>query len=133
MDALANGPLRGLYWLAKDILEDEFRAVMEPDAEALYELRNHLEHKFVAVHDGVLWPDMMFIGETASIDGLFHISIQDLADRTLRMLKLGRAALIYLSLGLTAEDWRRREDAPKGKVSLSAPLFTVRDDAKRHN
>lgn len=52
LDGMANWPLRGLFWLSKDIFEDDFREVTEPDAQALYDLRNHLEHKFVSVHDG---------------------------------------------------------------------------------
>src|SRR5690606_18980409 len=46
-----NWPLRGLFWLSKDVFEEEFRAVTEPDAEALNEIRNHLEHKYLQLHE----------------------------------------------------------------------------------
>jgi hypothetical protein len=46
-----NWPLRGLYWLSKDLYEPSFQKVAEPDAEGLAELRNHLEHKYCQVHD----------------------------------------------------------------------------------
>ncbi|MDQ3624980.1 MAG: LA2681 family HEPN domain-containing protein, partial [Verrucomicrobiota bacterium] len=49
---LPNWPLRGLYWLGKDLYEDapEFRAGIDPDAERLSEIRNHLEHKYFKLH-----------------------------------------------------------------------------------
>lgn len=125
-----NWPLRGLYWLSKDVFERQFKAVMEPDAEAIYELRNHLEHKFVAVHDGVLWPDMMFTGTTAEHEGLLHVAHDELILRTTRMLRFARAALIYLSLGIHADERHRAATGPRGRTG-SLPLFTVRDQAKR--
>ncbi len=50
-----NWPLRGLFWLSKDLYEDEpeFREAIEPDARALNEIRNHAEHKYLKIHD--LW------------------------------------------------------------------------------
>lgn len=106
LDGLANWPLRGLYWLSKDVFEDAFRQVTEPDAQALYELRNHLEHKFVSVHDTF----MRAISPSASPEppsGLFDLSFDSLAARTLRQLKLVRAVLIYLAMGIHAEELRR--------------------------
>jgi hypothetical protein len=44
--SLANWPLRGLFWLGKDLYEDapEFRAAIDPEAQRLCEIRNQLEH-----------------------------------------------------------------------------------------
>ena len=44
-----NWPWRGLYWLSKDLYESDLCNVLEPDARALHDLRNHLEHKYVKV------------------------------------------------------------------------------------
>ncbi|MBW1999919.1 MAG: hypothetical protein JRJ29_18405, partial [Deltaproteobacteria bacterium] len=40
-----NWPLRGLFWLSKDLYEDKpgFKESIEPDAQELHEIRNHLE------------------------------------------------------------------------------------------
>ena len=45
-----NWPLRGLFWLSKDLFEDEFKHVTQPDAAALNDIRNHLEHKYLQLH-----------------------------------------------------------------------------------
>ena len=50
-EASENWPLRGLFWISKDLYEPGVHEVAEPDAEALAELRNHLEHKYVKVHE----------------------------------------------------------------------------------
>ena len=39
-EAYENWPFRGLYWLSKDLFELGFRDVAQPDADALYEIRN---------------------------------------------------------------------------------------------
>src|SRR5690606_29904562 len=49
--------LRGLYWLSKEFSDKEtdlavsLGSVMEPDADKLRTIRNHLEHKYLKVHD----------------------------------------------------------------------------------
>jgi hypothetical protein len=108
-DASENWPLRGLYWLSKDFFETSFGEVIQPDGRTLNELRNHLEHKYVKIH-GILIPrhatsddatDMFFDHFACSL------SREDLERRSLRVLKLARSALIYLSLGMHHEERRR--------------------------
>lgn len=129
LDGLANWPLRGLFWLSKDIFEDDFREVTEPDAQSLYELRNHMEHKFVTVHDWLLRAASPQLGETPKA-GIFDISVDDLIAKTLRQLKLARAAIIYLSLGVNAEE-RRRTEHGGDKQSFPMILDVWDDDWKR--
>lgn len=102
-----NWPLRGLYWLSKDLFEKGVMDSADPQARALAELRNHLEHKYVKVHD-----DATSISEGFDpfLDTLaYHITKEDLERKTLRLLQLSRSALIYLSLAMHHEE-RRRED-----------------------
>ena len=49
--ASKNLPFRGLYWVSKDLFEEAFADVADPDARALHELRIHLEHRYVKVHE----------------------------------------------------------------------------------
>lgn len=122
-----NWPLRGLFWLSKDLFEENMRDSTEPEARALAELRNHLEHKYVKVHEMSLPP--------MSVGGPFHdtlahaITRSDLERRTLRLMQLVRSALIYLSLGMHREERERT----KGKEGLTAtmPLDPWRDEWKR--
>lgn len=46
-EAHQNQPLRGLFWLSKDIHDEAFKAVTAPEANALADIRNHLEHKYL--------------------------------------------------------------------------------------
>lgn len=112
-----NWPLRGLYWLSKDLFEEGMWDSTEPQARALAELRNHLEHKYVKFHEfsvpasgnGHPFRDTLGYGLTRS----------DLEQRTLRLLQLVRSALVYLSLAMHQEERRRA----KGRSGLSAPML----------
>lgn len=112
-----NWPLRGLYWLSKDLFEEGVKDSTEPQARALAELRNHLEHKYVKVHE--------FSAPALGNDDLFRDTLaygltrSDLEQKTLRLLQLARSALVYLSLAMHQEERRRA----KGRSGLSAPML----------
>ncbi|MGJ7535186.1 MULTISPECIES: LA2681 family HEPN domain-containing protein [unclassified Variovorax] len=122
-----NWPLRGLFWLSKDLFEEDMRDSTEPEARALAELRNHLEHKYVKVHEMLLPP--------GPSGGLFHdtmahsITRSDLESRTLRLLQLVRSALIYLALGMHREEQRRGVGDEKLRGVMK--LHQWRDDWNR--
>jgi len=122
-----NWPFRGLFWLSKDLFEEDMRDSTEPEAQALAELRHHLEHKYVKIHE------MLLPSKSAGNpfhDTLAHaITRSDLERRTLRLMQLVRSALIYLSLGMHREEQKRG----KGKEGLTAtmPLDPWRDEWKR--
>src|ERR1700719_4395732 len=83
-----NWPFRGLFWLSKDLFEEEFRGVTEPDAQALYEIRNHLEHKYLKVHEMMRSQP----ADSAWTDRLaYSVERQDFVAKTLRVLRLSRA------------------------------------------
>jgi len=126
-----NWPLRGLFWLSKDIFDDAFKSVTMPDARELYDLRNHLEHKYVSVHDNVLAE--MALSRRKSIPSLYDIGFDDLTARALRQLKLSRASLIYLSLGVHTEEARREAERGADGLKMSMSLYTIRDNDKRRD
>jgi tetratricopeptide (TPR) repeat protein len=106
-----NWPLRGLYWLSKDLFKDGCRDSTEPEARDLYELRRHLEHRYLKVHE-MLRPshEASAPGVDPFFDNLaYALSRTDLERRSLRLMKRARAALIYLTLGMHREEERRRE------------------------
>lgn len=130
LNDLKNWPLRGLFWLSKDIFEHSFQESTEPDSKDLYELRNHLEHKFVSVHDGffrAVSPNHMHTPKT----GIFDISVDDLIGKTLRQLKLARSAIIYMSLAIHMEEKRRAESRDPNKIIAPMILDTWDDQWKR--
>lgn len=120
LDGMANWSLRGLYWLSKDIFEEEFKEATEPDAQLLYELRNHLEHKFVTVHDS-FFSSVYTSQSEQTIPGKLDISIAELTSKTVRQLKLARAGIIYLTLAVHAEEQRRAQE--KGDDIYTFPMI----------
>lgn len=114
LEETRSWPLRGLFWLGKDVYEDApgFRGAMEPDARELAEVRNHLEHKYLKLHED-MWggpvtnPDWATRAMTDTL--AFSVYRYDFEEKTLRLLKMVRAALIYLSLAI------HQEEACRGK------------------
>lgn len=130
-DRSENWPLRGLYWLSKDVFEPEFRDVMDPDAQALSEIRNHLEHRYLKVHDALFRVLEQRGAPGPWNDGLaYSVQRTDFEAKTLRLLKLARAALIYVSLGMHMEETRRGRGRDAGLIA-DMPLDTWDDDWKR--
>lgn len=130
LNDLKNWPLRGLFWLSKDIFESSFRESTEPDSQDLYELRNHLEHKFVSVHDS-FFRDVSSNHMKTPKMGIFDISVDDLISKTLRQLKLARSAIIYLSLAIHMEEKRRSKSRDPDKINVPIFLDTWDDQWKR--
>ncbi len=130
--ASENWPLRGLFWLSKDFFDEELSATTEPDAEALYEIRNHLEHKYLKVHDMLPpRPGDEKSGSVLTADPLaYSIHRRELRSKGLRLLRLSRAGLIYLSLGMHAAERRREKERDAARtVSISLDLW--KDEWKR--
>lgn len=106
-----NSMLRGLYWLSRDVLDPSFSRSTAPDAQALAEIRNQIEHRYLKVHE-------IFAGKPgfqqkvpgdAFVDTLaYSIGRSDFEDKALRLLKLSRAAIIHLTLAMDFEEKRRR-------------------------
>jgi hypothetical protein len=63
----ANWPLRGLFWLSKELFDHQVKRTTGPDARELYDIHNALEHKFLQVHEGWARP---FMWAAPSSEGL---------------------------------------------------------------
>jgi len=126
-----NWPLRGLYWLSRDLVNDDAdaHAALEPDARALAEIRNHLEHRYLKLHSEIPPKTRADPGMLAD-DLAYSLWRGDLERRTTRLAKLARAAIIYLTLAIKAEERERAAKRPPGRV-MPADLGRVRDDWKR--
>lgn len=128
----ANWPVRGLFWLSKDLYEDkpDFKECLEPDAQRLREIRNQLEHKYLKLHDE-FWSGPPDAGDKTSValaDTLaFSVRRKEFEAKTLRLLKMVRAALIYLSLAIHREEQLRAKDSHPDKLVMPMPLFTFED------
>lgn len=132
LDCSANWPLRGLYWLAKDLFDRDFHDVTEPDAQALYAIRNQLEHRYLKVHEIYTPPpanptaaDKMWTDDLA-----YSVQREDFEAKTLRVLRHARAGLVYLSLSMHREERRRAEDKDLTRT-IPMNLDIWEDDRKR--
>lgn len=122
-----NLALRGLYWLSKDFIENDSQSLialgetMEPDAYKLRSIRNHLEHKYLKVHDD-LWTYGRDFENPLFRDNLaFHLSVSELIEKTTRIMKLARSALIYLSLAVHQEERFKAEEDGGIRFPMSLP------------
>lgn len=123
-----NWPMRGLFWLSKDIFEDAigFRAAIEPDAQELKRVRDHIEHKYLKVLE---FGDPPFMRESFRDQLALTVSRQDLYRKTLHLLKVVRAALIYLSVAVQWEETERSARRPAGRI-VELPLQLLKDERK---
>ena len=126
--SLENWPLRGLFWLTKDLSENRqaFRESMEPDAKDIVRMRNHLEHKYLTITEY----DMSGIAEfTSGIQKKVYRTTHDnFFLKTLKLFRLVRAALIYLSLGIHIEE--RKKTSKVDGIIAPMPLDIWEDDWK---
>ena len=97
-----NWPLRGLFFLSKDLFDESFKEVAEPDVSDIAQLRNQVEHRFLGFQLDSNGED----DETHRI-----VSLIEFQDKTLRMLRMAREALIYLSLAMHREEELREEES----------------------
>ena len=109
-----NWPLRGLFFLSKDLFDRDFKEVAEPDAVNLSRLRNRAEHRFLSFQN--------FVTEE-STDMHQFISISEFEGKALRLLKMAREALIYLSLAMHREE-QLRVQASSGSRTLGIPVVS---------
>lgn len=91
-----NVCIRGLYWLHKDFLENNSP---NPNAIKISKVRNALEHRYIKVYN-----DSFTSKPNGEIDSLAeYISISELYNITLELLKEVREVLIYLPLAIHME------------------------------
>lgn len=128
-----NWPLRGLFWLSKDIFEQKegFRESIDPEAEEINTIRNHIVHKYLKVHDELLWNNSPYEIEKFLTDKLaYSVKRSDLEGKTLKLLKLIRASLVYLSLGIHVEERHRSQERDEEVIIPPISIDIWEDDWK---
>jgi tetratricopeptide (TPR) repeat protein len=111
--------LRGLYWLAFDIIGKEQRdpEAIEPEASELYRLRNALEHRCLILQEIETSRASSVIDKT-TVDA-FH-------DHTIMMVRLAQASIIYLSLAIGREERVRAKVNGGLTESVQLPVYNSR-------
>lgn len=97
-----NLALRGLYWLSKDLLSTEAEPAsgILPEAQKLVAIRNFIEHKSFMIVD---------IGTTQGVhdEMTMQITRSDLVKHTLTLMRMARAAMMYISFAIHIEEQKK--------------------------
>ena len=115
-----NWLLRGLFFLSKDLFDDTFKEVSEPDAADLAKLRQQVEHRFLSFQYAKY-------GESTETHGL--ISIGDFQDKAIRLMKMAREALIYVSLAMHREEILRTEASKRDGSTIIPSVLPQQIDS----
>jgi hypothetical protein len=106
--------------------------VIDPDAERLNEIRNHLEHKYLKLHLDMWAGPAVGNSDKGLVDDLAEsVSQRDFEAMTMRLLSLLRAAIIYLSLGVHKEERTRATSRPANAVIPPMVLDIWKDEWKQ--
>lgn len=118
--------MRGLFWVSRDLcFSRNATHPLDPQARRLYHVRNHIAHKYLKVHDSLLTGRSdrdALTGDEMSLS----VTSSELFAHSLKLLKLGRSALIYLALG--AQLARQHEVPEDDALIASMPLWDIEDD-----
>ena len=114
-----NLPLRGLYYLSKDLYDEYFKDVAEPHAAHLARLRQQVEHRFLS---------FQIYGDNESTETHQYMLTDDFQESALHLLKMAREALIYVSLAMHVEEYSRKESHRKDNGKIAPPMFPQRND-----
>lgn len=129
-EKLDNLPLRGLFWLSKELFDDQLKQTTAADARELHAIRNALEHTYLRVTEGWAKP---FTISGASGNG-FGIAIgsDELEAKAIRVMQMARSALFYVSFAIGVEE-RKKGLANPGQLIGSMPLYGLEDRRKRRD
>lgn len=109
-----NMMLKGLFYISKELFNKAgFGDVVQPEAYQIDKIRNFLEHRFFSIHE-------YLINDSNEIDvtSVYEIvTLKNLQEKTLYLLKLVRSSLITLSLSMSFEEEQRRTKK-SGEVML---------------
>ncbi|MBS4097269.1 MAG: hypothetical protein KGZ83_10595 [Sulfuricella sp.] len=121
-----NWPLRGLFSLSRDFYyQSKSDRAVDPDAKVLHDIRNHIAHKYLRVHDDLLYNaagDRDRNGQDLS----FPVSEAELIEQTIKLLKLVRSALIYTSAAIAHEEAQKTSGLSSEFIG-TMPIWSVDD------
>ncbi|NLP59365.1 LA2681 family HEPN domain-containing protein [Lutibacter sp. B1] len=117
-----NWAMRGLFWLSKDLYETEFDLTIEPEAKEIATIRNFVEHKAFKIVES-------FNNGWSDKSEIFEIDRSLFYDKTFKLLKLSRSALMYLSF-LIYDEERERKKLLGNKLTMPMEFIEIQDDEK---
>lgn len=125
-----NWSLRGLYWLSKELFDDQLKQTTSADARELHAIRNALEHTYLRVSMG--WAKPFTIGPSNTSSLGIAIGSDELESKTIRVMQIARSALFYVSFAIRHEERKKLRDDSEEMVG-SMPLYWFEDGWKRRD
>lgn len=125
-----NLPLRGLFWLSKELFDDQLKQTTAADARELHGIRNALEHTYLRVSEG--WAKPFTINGTNNNGFGIAIGSDELEAKAIRVMQMARSALFYVSFAIGVEE-RKKQLANPGQLIGSMPLYSLDDRRKRRD
>ncbi len=125
-----NWPLRGLYWLSKELFDDQLKQTTAADAHELHAIRNALEHTYLRVSEG--WAKPFIIGTSSASGFGIAIGSDELEAKAIRIMQIARSALFYVSFAIGHAEREKRSANPDHLIG-SMPLYGLQDKRKRRD
>lgn len=92
-----NLPLIGLYWLCKDIGKQKVNDhYIEPTIEHISRIRHHLEHRYLNVHDSLLYPITSESQPEGEDPLAYSITVDEFKSAVMKPLTYVREGIILL-------------------------------------
>jgi|GEM_PF-204715 len=127
-----NWPLKGLFWLSKDLYDERqvFKEFMEPDARRIYDIWDHLEHRYLNVSNQSTRKAASSALNASPNSLSYTIQRCDFEDMTLGLIKTVRAALIYLLTAINHQEQHCMEIRAENITIMGSGLDIIEDDWK---
>lgn len=121
-----NFAIMSIYWISKDFYHKLYKSP-NPKAKKLSEIRNHLEHKYLKISDG-LFQNLTYFND----DLAYYITEEEFQNLTLELLKLIREVIINLSLAVNINEKKKLEKLKNEKKSepIKANIYKFDDEWK---
>lgn len=123
-----NIGLCGLYWLSKELHEEELILTTAADARDLHAIRNALEHKYMKVQEGWAAP---FIDKEVG-DYAYTLGSHELEAKALRVMQIARSALFYLTFAIEYEE-NMKADTRSTDLVTTMPILSMKASRKRRD
>lgn len=127
-----NLPLIGLYWLCKDIGKQKVKHhYIEPAIEHISKIRHHLEHRYLKVHDSLLYP-ITSRSQPEREDSLaYSITVDEFKSAVMQLLTYVREGIILLTMAVHLEEQFKRKGEKSAKRIMPMHMDQYDDDWKQ--
>lgn len=127
-EKIFNLPLIGLYWLCKDIGKQKVKHhYIEPAIEHISKIRHHLEHRYLKVHDILLYSIKRESGLYREDPLAYSITVDEFKSAVMKLLAYVREGIILLTMAVhLEEEYRKRKNNDSEKRIM--PMYMDRYD-----